>query len=319
MKTWVVIKPGELKEVSQKVPSLNDDQVLVRNKCFGLNYMDLQQMRVELKDKMPYTPGIEGIGVVENIGDSVRDFKVGDRVGYCTLPYGAFCEKRLIEPKFLVRIPDDISDEVAAAVLFKGMVAHYLLRRVYIIQKTARILVHDADKDIGQIICQWASYFQATIIGTVNSDDRAQIALDNGCEYVVNYQDEHCSDNIMDITEGEGVNVVYDSVGLKTCKLSYQVLSMFGIYALYYNTSGEVPAIDPKIIKSRSTFFTNTSIFHYKSNQFELGMTAMEIFQMIRYKYLKPRIVKTLPFSEIGRVFQDVNNFSLSGQTIIKV
>ena len=314
----IMVKRGAIEKLHVKLPQYKEDEVLVANTFLGVNYFDIQKKKgIENNTDWPIL-GVEAIGKIENVGGLVTDFQVGDRVGYCSL-YGAYCEKKIIKPRYLIRVPEHISDEIAAAVLFKGMIAHYLLKRTYIVQPNAMILVHNADSDVGQLICQWADYLKAVVIGTVHSDDRAEIALDNGCEYVLNYYDKDCANNIMDITNGSGVNVVYDSVGRKTCRLSFEVLAMFGVYAVYYEISGAIPPIDPRILKSRSTFFTNTSVFHYKHHQFEVGMTAQEIFEMVRHKCLRPKIAKVYNFSEIERAHQDLENNCLDGQLIIKI
>ncbi|MBQ4874705.1 MAG: quinone oxidoreductase [Rickettsiaceae bacterium H1] len=318
MKAIIVKQNGVIAKTEVKLSKLKDTEVLVANTFLGVNYFDIHKKKGLINSETIPTLGVEAIGKIENIGESVNDFKTGDRVGYCSL-YGTYYEKRIIDSKHLIRIPDYIEDKIAAAVLFKGMIAHYLLKRAYIVQPSSTILVHDADSDIGQLICQWADYLKAMVIGTVTSDDRAEIALNNGCEYALNYQDEDCRQNIMEITNGRGVNAIYDSVGLKTCKLSFEVLTMFGIYVLYDETSGSVPPIDPKILKSRSTFFTNTSVFHYKSNQFEMGMTVQEIFQMVKRKYLTPKIAKIYNLDEIDQAHKDLEKKSLDGQLIIKV
>ncbi len=317
MRILKITRQGKLKVVHCEVPELGPHDVLVANTFLGINYIDIQQKKKVIKCEREI-PGVEAVGKVENVGEMVQNFQVGDRVGYCTL-YGAYCEKRVIDSKCLIKIPDFISDELVAAILFKGIFVHSLLRRVYIVIKGARVLVHDADSDIGQIICQWASFSKTTVIGTVSSDDRAEIALDNGCEYVVNYTDSDCIDNIMEVTEGCGVNAVYDSVGLKTCKISFGVLTFFGIYVLFYETSGPLPSVDLKMLKSRSTFFTAPSVFHYKSSEFELNLSVIEIFEMVKKKYLNPKIAKVYTFDEIEQAHEDLEKKHLNGQLIVKI
>lgn len=302
---------------SVELPQVQSDEVLVSNTFLGVNYIDIQQIHGVFKPAS-VVPGVEAVGKIECVGERVTDFKIGDRVGYCTL-YGTYCEKKIIKSQHLIRIPDDIPDDVVVAVLFKGMIAHSLLRRVYILQPDARVLVHDANTDVGQLICQWADYLKAIVIGTVNDDSKANTALDNGCEYVLNYRDVDCATNIMDLTKELGVHAVYDSVGLNTCKLSFEVLTTFGVYALYYETSGAVPQINPQILKSRSTFFTYASVFHYKTNRFEMGMAAREIFHMVRMKYLKPKIAKVYNLTNVEEALKDLDIGNLDGQLIIKI
>ncbi len=315
MKAIIIKQDGSLGKYDVNLPKIKSDQVLIKNTCLGVNNCDTYQARN--KSQMSIL-GVEAIGEVVELGASVSDFKIGDRVGYCSL-YGTYSEYKIIKPKHLVRIPSYITDEIAAAVLFKGTVAHYLLRRAYILRKGACILVHDADSDVGQLLCQWASYLEAKVIGTVSDDDRAEIALDSGCEYVVNYYDTESIENIFEITQGMGVNAVYDSVGRATCKLSFGVLAMLGVYIVYDETSGAIPKIDPQILKSRSLFFTNSSVFHYKSDQMEMNLTAREVFSMVRLKRLKPKIAGVYTFEEVKKAREDLNSKTLDGQLIVKL
>ncbi len=319
MKAIVVKKAGSLEIVPADLPKLEENDVLVSQKYLGINYADIQQTRGEMQYPFPFVPGVEAVGVIEKIGDAVKDLKVGQRVGYCTVLYGAYSEKRIVDQRYIIPIPDFVSNEVAAAMLFKGMVAHYLLRRLYIVQRQSTILVHNADSDIGQIICQWADFLQAKVIGTVGSDERAKIALNNGCQYALNYNDEDCAASVMEITKNTGVNIVYDSIGLKTCRLSFESLAMFGIYAQYYNTSGNVPPIEQQILRSRSIFFTCPSIFHYKAHQFETSITAIEIFDLLKQNSIKPKVAKIYRFDEIHKAHQDLKQNNLNGQLIVKI
>ena len=319
MKAIIVKNIGSLQITSVDLPKIGEHDVVISQRYLGINYADIQQTQGGMNYNFPFVPGVEAVGVIEKVGAAVKDFKIGERVGYCTLLYGAYCEKRVVNQRFLIRIPDHVSDAIAATILFKGMIAHYLLRRLYIAQPQSTILVHDADSDIGQIICQWANFLKATVIGTVGSDERADIALNNGCQYVVNYNDDACAENIMEITKNIGVNVVYDSIGLKTCRISFEVIAVFGIYAQYYNTSGDVPPIDQKILRSRSIFFTCPSLFHYKAQQFETGITAMEMFDLLKQGSIKPKVAKTYQFNEVHQAHKDLKSNTLNGQLIVKV
>ncbi len=310
--------PEVLELVDRSIAEPQEGEVLIRHTAIGLNRYDLEYRNGIRKLKnLPVILGKEAVGVVERVGNHSYDFKVGDRVGYCTGPCGAYCEKRVINQKYLVKIHDDISDEVAAAVLLKGMTAHYLLYRAYRALPRAFLLVHGANGGVGQILCQWASNMKCRVIGTVSSNAKKETARQNGCEYAINYNDKDFVAQVMEITKGTGVNAVYDPIGLVTSKISFESLSTFGVYISYGQISGAVPNIDLSMLSSRSLFATGTSINHYKSNKFELALTAMEIFEMIKKNYIKVNIKKRYKFSEIKQAHEDMENRLLDGLNII--
>lgn len=313
--------PEVLNQVNKSIGDLKEGEVLIRHKVIGLNRYDLEcRQGVRKLTKLPVVLGKEAVGIVEKVSATGNNyFRVGDRVGYCTAPLGAYCEKRIIDQKYLFKIPDDISDEVAAAVLFKGMTAHYLLYRAYRALPGAFLLIHGANGGVGQLLCQWASHMKCKVIGTVSSNDKKEIATHNGCEYAINYNDRNFVEQIMEITNGKGVNAVYDPLGLVTSKISFESLSIFGVYTSYGQISGAVPSISLSMLSSRSLFVTGTSIHHYKSNIFELGLTAMELFTMIKRGYIKVHINKRYRFDEIKKAHEDMENRKLSGLNVIIV
>lgn len=313
--------PEVLKQVNKSIDNPREGEVLIRHKVIGLNRYDLECRRgIRRLAKFPAILGKEATGVVEKVSTTGNNnFRVGDRVVYCTAPFGAYCEKRIIDQKYLVKIPDDIPDEVAAAVLFKGMAAHYLLYRAYRALPGAFLLVHGANGGVGQILCQWADHVGCKVIGTVSSNDKKEIAVHNGCQYAINYNDGNFVKQIMEITNGKGVNAVYDSLGSVTSKISFESLSIFGVYVSYGQISGATPNINLSTLSSRSLFVTSTSMHHYKSNIFEIGLTAMEIFAMIKRGYIKVHINKRYRFDEIKKAHEDMENRKLNGLNIIVV
>ncbi|MDD9332034.1 MAG: quinone oxidoreductase [Wolbachia sp.] len=312
--------PGVLEFVIRSIGEPKGEEVLVRHTVIGLNHYDLEHRKGIRKLKtLPAVLGMEAVGVVEVLGKKVSEgLKIGDRVGYCTAHPGAYCEKRVIHQKYLIKIPNDISDEIVAAVLFKGMTAHYLINQSYKIKPGAFVLVHGANGGLGQIICQWAKDKKGIVIGSVSSDEKMKIALQNGCTHVVNYNDKGCVSKIMEITNGRGVGAVYDPIGYTTGKISFESLCRFGIHVSYGQISGAVP-ISFSLLSSRSLFATGTSIYHYKRNRFTLVLTAMEIFEMLRKKLLVVRISKRYRFDEIIQAHHDMENRKVSGLSIIKI
>ncbi|WFW29637.1 MAG: quinone oxidoreductase [Wolbachia endosymbiont of Menacanthus eurysternus] len=311
--------PEVLEFVDKNIGEPKGEEVLVRHTIIGLNRYDLEcRNGVRRIRNLPLVPGIEAVGIVEKLGEKVNSLEIGDRVGYCTAPFGAYCEKRIINQKYLIKIPDEISNEIAAAVLLKGMTAHYLVNHSYKIKPGAVVLVHGASGGLGQIICQWAMNKKGVVIGSVSSDEKMKIALQNGCEYVINYNDKNFLSKIMKITQNRGVNAVYDPIGFVISKLSFKSLGRFGIYVSYGQISGRAP-ISFSLLSSRSLFATGTSIYHYKYDRFTLILTAMEIFEMIKKKLLIIKINKKYKFSEIIKAHRDIESRKVSGLNIIKI
>lgn len=312
--------PEVLEFTSKSIGDPKNEEVLVRHTAIGLNRYDLEHRKGVRKIKdLPSVLGVEAVGVIEKLGKKITDgLKVGDRVGYCTAPPGAYCEKRILHSRYLIKIPDEIPDEIAAAVLFKGMTAHYLINQSYKIKPGAFVLVHGANGGLGQIICQWAKEKKGIVIGSVSSDEKIKVALQNGCSHAVNYNDKDCVSKIMEITQNKGLGAVYDPIGYATSKVSFESLGKFGIYVSYGQISGSAN-INFSLLGSRSLFATGTSIYHYKRDRFTLVLTAMEIFEMLRKKLLTIRINKKYKFDEIIQAHHDMENRKVSGLNIIKI
>lgn len=310
--------PEVLKFINIKIEKPKGEKVLIRHTKIGLNRYDTEHRKGIRKIKnLPGILGVEAVGIVEDLGDNTNDgLKIGDRVTYCTAPAGAYCEKRIIHQKYLIKIPNYISDEIAAAVLFKGMTAHYLVNQSYKIKPGAFVLIHGANGGLGQIICQWAKDKKGIVIGSVSSDDKINIALQNGCRHVINHNRVDAAAQIMEITNGKGLGAVYDPIGYQISRLSFSSLGKFGIYISYGQISGPVP-LSFSLLSSRSLFATGTSLQHYKNDRFTLTLTAMEIFEMIRKKLLIVKINKEYQFHEIPQAHSDIENRKVSGLNII--
>ncbi|KYW97082.1 quinone oxidoreductase family protein [Ehrlichia ruminantium] len=321
VKAVVIDKTGGvevLKYVDCNVNEPKDDEVLIKHTAIGLNRYDLECCNGTRKiKKFPAVLGSEAVGIIEKLGKNVEVFNIGDRVGYCTVSGGAYSEKRVINQKYLVKIPDDITDQIAAAVLFKGMTAHYLTHVVYSTRPKSFALVHGATGGVGQILCQWASYKGSKVIGVTSSDDRANIALRSGCSYIINSNSESFVKQVMEITNGAGVNVVYDPIGALVGKVSFESLGLFGIYISYGQISGPLVNISASMMSSRSLFFTAPLIFHYKRSSFDLSMTAMELFEVMRKGHIKVNINKIYRFDDIITAHQDLEKRNLTGSNVI--
>ena len=215
-------------------------QVLLKQTACGLNYIDVYgRSGLYPVGELPATLGMEAAGIVEAIGEGVTDLAVGDRVAY-PMTLGAYAEKRLIEAEKLVRLPASITDRTAAAMMLKGLTAHYLLFRTYPVKPGDAILVYAAAGGVGLILCQWANLLGATVIGCVGSDDKAALAQANGCHHTILYREENIAERVRDLTDGVGAAAAYDSVGKATFEASLNSLRPFGVLATYGNASGPV-------------------------------------------------------------------------------
>ncbi len=323
VKAVQIRKTGGLEVLEYVNRNVNDpkcEEVLIRHTVIGLNRYDTEHRKgIRRVKDLPIVLGMEAVGIVEKTGDKVdKGLKVGDRVGYCTAPPGSYCKKRVIHQRYLIKIPDYISDETAAAVLFKGMAAHYLVNQSYKVRPGSFVLVHGANGGLGQMICKLVRNKKGTAIGSVSSDSKIGAALQSGCAHVINYNNKKATTEIMEITKGKGVGAVYDPIGYDTSKMSFESLCIFGIYVSYGQISGASP-ISFAMLSSRSLFATGTSIYHYKRDRFTLVLTAMEIFEMLRKKLLVVHINKKYEFGEIIQAHSDIENRKVSGLNIIKV
>jgi NADPH:quinone reductase len=312
--------PEVLEYVDIDIGDPKGEEVLVQHTVIGLNRYDTEHRKgIRRVKNLPVVLGMEAVGIVEKTGNKVdKGLKVGDRVVYCTASPGSYCKKRVIHQRYLIKIPDYISDEVAASMLFKSMTAHYLVNQSYKIKPGSFVLVHGANGGLGQIICQFAKSKKGIAIGSVSSDSKMSTALQNGCAHVINYNNKNAITEIMEITQGKGVGAVYDPIGYDTSKISFESLCIFGIYVSYGQMSGASP-ISFSMLSARSLFATGTSIYHYKRDRFTLVLTAMEIFEMLRKKLLVAHINRKYKFDEIIQAHSDIENRRVSGLNIIKV
>jgi len=294
MKTKAIVakKAGEagvLKWQNVTLPKMGDEDVLVRHTAVGLNYIDIYHRTglYPTASGFPLIPGLEGAGIIEKVGSKVKGFKVGQKVCYVSKTTGSYAEHRVISYKELLLIPEGLSEIQTASILLKGMTAQYLIRRLYRIDKKSVILVHAAAGGVGNIICQWAKAIGATVIGTVGSDEKAEFVKKLGCNYPINYKKEDFVKKVKEITNGRGVDVVYDSVGKDTFFKSLECIRPIGFMASYGQSSGVVPPIDVSILAKKSIFLTRPSLFDYISFREEYVLTAADLFNMILKKDIK--------------------------------
>lgn len=296
---------------------LKPTQVLVKHNAIGVNYMDIYYRSGLYKaPALPMIPGIEAAGVVEAVG-SALDIKIGQRVAYATAPSGAYCEKRAIDGKYLVGIPPSISDEAAVAVLSKALTAHYLLFRTYRVKKGDTILIHAAAGGVGSIMCQWAKKIGATVIGTVSTQEKAHFARSNGCDYPIVYTKEDFAQAVLKITNGQGVPVVYDSVGKDTFQKSLQSLRTFGLLVSFGQASGMVPPINILSLASKNLFVTRPTLSVYKQDLIELALSGIEVFKMVSDGVIKPQTFKKYKLADAAQAHADLENRRTRGSCIL--
>ncbi len=292
-------------------------QVRVRNTAVGLNFVDIYQRNGLYPMQLPFTLGSEGAGIVEAVGPKVKELKVGDRVAYAG-PLGAYAEVLLRPADRLVKIPAGVDDKTAAAMMLKGLTAHYLIRRTYRVKKGDTILMHAAAGGVGQILCQWAKHLGATVIGTVGSDEKAELAKKAGCKHVIVLSREKFSERVKEITKGKRVPVVYDGIGKDTFMDSLDCLQPMGLMASFGNASGAVPPFNAGILAQKgSLFLTRPTLVHYSASREDLVKGARELFAVVKSGAVKIRVNQTYPLREAAQAQNDLEARKTTGSTVL--
>ncbi|HWF99459.1 MAG TPA: quinone oxidoreductase [Steroidobacteraceae bacterium] len=290
----------------------------VRHTAVGLNYIDVYDRTGLYPGELPSGLGREAAGVITAIGRRVRGFKVGDRVAYVHTRPGAYCEVRNVPVERLVKVPRGISDEEAAALMLKGLTAHYLLRRTYRVVRGDAILVHAAAGGVGLLLCQWAKALGAKVIGVVGSDSKAELARRNGCKHVLILGRGELAAEVRKLTRGEGVAAVYDSIGKDTFMDSLDCLRPLGMMVTYGNASGPVPAVSPlELSKRGSLFLTRPTLFHYIATRPALDSAARELFAAIRSRAVRVRIGQRYALADAAQAHRDLEARRTTGSTVL--
>jgi NADPH2:quinone reductase len=295
------------------------NEALVRHEAVGLNFIDVYHRNGTYPlPAMPAILGMEGAGIVEAVGKGVTEVAVGERVAYAGLPPGAYTEIRLIPAHRLVKLPDSISTKQGAAMMLQGMTARYLLRGCYKVKSGDRILIHAAAGGVGLIVCQWASHLGATVIGTVGSEVKAKLARAHGCHHTILYNQEDFAERTREITDGKGVNVVYDSVGQATFMKSLDCLRPMGVMVSFGQSSGLVPPFDPGLLGAKgSLFLTRPSLMTYTAQRKDLLEHARDLFEVVKSGAVKIEIQQSYPLAEAGRAHQDLEARKTTGSSIL--
>lgn len=291
-------------------------EVRLKQKAIGVNYIDTYHRTGLYKvASLPATIGMEGAGEVTAVGPGVTDLKPGDRVAYPGL-IGGYAEERLAPADRLIKLPDGVSYEMAAAMLLQGMTVRYLLRETYKVGPETVMLFHAAAGGIGLIACQWARALGATMIGTVSSREKADLALANGCTHIINYKTENFVGRVSDITGGKGCDVVYDSVGKDTFPGSLDCLKPKGLWVSFGNSSGPVPPFELTALKS-SLFATRPSLYAYTTERKDLLANAADLFQMVTSGKLKIAVNHKYPLGEAAQAHRDLEARRTTGSIVL--
>ncbi|WP_419660542.1 Gor: NADPH-quinone oxidoreductase [Desulfosarcina variabilis str. Montpellier] len=306
---WENIDPGK--------PGPGD--VCLRQEAVGVNFIDVyHRTGLYPLPSLPAVPGLEGAGVVEAVGAGVTGFKPGDRVAYAGVPPGAYAEVRCIPAHRLVPLPDGISTRKAAGMMLRGMTARYLLFGCYPVKAGDRILIHAAAGGVGSIVCQWASHLGAEVIGTVGSAEKAKIAQKNGCHHPIIYNEVDFAEKVKAITDGKGVDVVYDSVGQATFMQSLDCLRPMGTMVSFGQASGSVPALDIGILAAKgSLFLTRPSLMTYTARREDLLAHARDLFSVVESGTVTISIGQTFALEDAARAHQALEARQTTGSTIL--
>ena len=294
-------------------------QVRLRQEAAGLNFIDVYHRTGLYPQPLPFTPGTEGAGVVEAVGAGVTELKPGERVAYAG-PIGGYAEERLIDADRLVKLPPSISTEQAATMMLQGMTAHMLLRSVYAVQAGDTILVHAAAGGVGLIMCQWANALGATVIGTVGSEEKAELAREHGCQHPIIYTSQDFVAEVERITDGAKLPVVYDSVGRDTFLRSLDCLAPRGMMVSFGNASGPVDPISPLLLAQKgSLFLTRPTLFNYIAAREELERSAGELFGMVESGKIRVEVRQRFALREAAEAHRALEARKTSGSTILTI
>tara|TARA_Y100001970_G_scaffold44372_1_gene55399 strand:- start:19936 stop:20919 length:984 start_codon:yes stop_codon:yes gene_type:complete len=300
---------------------LKPNDVRIQQTSIGLNYIDTYHRSgvYPLPSDLPICLGLEAAGKVIELGKNITNLKIGDRVGYATIPLGAYCEIRDFPEDKLIKIPDYITNDEAASILLQGMTVEYLFERLYKIKKDEFILFHAAAGGVGLIASQWSKIIGCKMIGTVSSKEKANLALKNGCSHVINYKEENVVEKVMDITKNQGVPIVYDGVGEDTFKISLNCLQTRGLMVSFGQSSGMVKNVSlHSAFNPKSLFFTRPTLMHYTRNREELNISSTSLFNKMKTKQLRTNIYKIFDLKDASEAHRVLEARETKGSVILK-
>ena len=310
--------PEVMKLVDTEVGAPGPGQVRVRQTAVGLNYIDTYHRSGLYPLQFPSGLGLEAAGVVEEVGEGVNSLRVGDRIAYGTGPIGAYADMRNLPANRLVKLLPSISDETAAGMMLKGMTARYLLRATYVVKPGDTILLHAAAGGVGLIMSQWAKALGATVIGTVGSDAKADIARAHGCDHVINSATEDTVKRVRELTGGKGVPVVYDGVGKDTLMISLDCLSPRGLMVSFGNASGPVPPLDLLQLSAKgSLYVTRPTLNTYTASDADLQETAQDLVSVVASGKVKIPVNQRYALADVVQAHRDLEGRKTTGTTVL--
>ncbi|AMO94060.1 zinc-binding dehydrogenase family protein [Collimonas fungivorans] len=310
--------PEVMEYVDVEVGDPGPGEVRIKHVACGLNFIDVYFRSGLYPQPLPGGLGQEAAGVIEAVGAGVQHVKVGDRVSYATRPNGAYSEARVMPAAFLVKLPDSISFDTAAAMTLQGLTVQYLFRRTFPLRGGETILFHAAAGGVGLIASQWAKALGVTMIGTVSSDEKAALAKAAGCAHVINYKTENFVERVREITGGKGVPVVYDSIGKDTFIGSLDSLAPLGTMVSFGNASGAVPPFSLNELASRGSLtITRPSLPSYIASRADLDAAAADLFQMVDSKKITIEINQRYALKDVAQAHIDLESRKTTGSTIL--
>jgi NADPH2:quinone reductase len=311
--------PGAMTWQAVEVPDPAPGQVRLRHTVVGLNFIDINQRSGTYPlPGLPATLGMEAAGVVDAVGDGVDDFVPGDRVSHC-MNLGAYAQFMVIDARQLIRLPDTISDEIAAAVTLQGLTAHYLLHDLSALRAGQTVLVHAAAGGVGLLLCQWARHIGATVIGTVGSEDKAELAVAHGCDHPVLYSREDFTERVKEITDGKGADAILDAIGKDTFIKGLGCLAARGRMISYGVASGPIGPVDINVLRPLSASITCGGLRTFTKDPVERGRNADTLFGLIADGTLKVEINQRYPLADAARAHADLEARRTTGSSVLTV
>src|SRR5476651_550536 len=302
-----------------EVPAPGQGQIKIKQYACGVNFIDTY-FRVGMYPSpvgMPFVSGNEGAGQVTAVGPGVTDIKVGDRIAY-VVPLGGYAAERLLPAERAVKLPDNITYEQAAAMMLKGMTVQYLLNRTFKVGKGTIVLIHAAAGGVGLIACQWANHIGATVIGTVGSKDKAELAKANGCHHTILYRDEDFVAKVKEITGGKLCEVVYDGIGKATFPASLDCIKPLGMFVSFGNASGSIEAFNINILQTKGSLFaTRPTLNHYAAKREDLVATAKDLFEKVSSGAVKIPASHKYALKDAAQAHKDLEGRKTTGSVIL--
>ena len=310
--------PEVLQLAEIEPPVAGPGEVLIRHTAIGVNYIDVYQRQGIYPLELPFVPGREGVGVVEAIGPDVVGFEQGMRVGYAEAPkLGGYAERNVVPARWCVEVPDRIDDATACAALLQGLTAHVLVNDAYRVSRGDRVLVHAAAGGVGRIIVQLAKARGAVVIATAGGPAKVALARSAGADHVIDYRAVDFEPEVRRITDGAGVDAVYDAVGKDTWERGLRSLCMRGTFVLYGASSGPVPPIDPRLLAAASLSLTRPGFIHFARTHDELTERATEVFDAIGSGTLEIRIAGRYPLADAAQAHRDLEGRATTGKLVL--